>query len=339
MKCDAFSAIGAIISHKVAKKWFMLLLVSLTASAAGDSLAGSQKPVAEALFRQGREAYKAADYEAACGYFAESQRLDPAPGTLLNLAFCQDKRGKLSAAWEHVRAAMQQLSASDPRMPAARKLWRSLDRRVPRLTVRLDPTSPKGTVVQLDGVELRGPAFGVALPVDPGRHVVVVDAAGRQARRVAMRLRPAERRSLIVAAGPPQRADNGMSMAPKQPPGRTGQPRDEGPSAGRWLGYGLLTAGVGGLATSAVMAGLVLSESATVDAHCDEARRCDDTGVQAAEDGDRFSTIGTVSFVGGLVALGGGLYFTLRPEGGSAAISLRSLWLPGGYGAGVSGVF
>jgi hypothetical protein len=70
----------------------MLGLSFVTRAASADSAA------AEALFREGRDAAKHGDLETACADFAESQRLDPAPGTLLNLAECEEKLGRVASA-------------------------------------------------------------------------------------------------------------------------------------------------------------------------------------------------------------------------------------------------
>ncbi|NOU28880.1 MAG: hypothetical protein HOO96_13330, partial [Polyangiaceae bacterium] len=65
---------------------FALALVLIAAPAFRDD--------AETLFREGRKALEAGDYAVACAKFAESQRIEPAPGTLLNLAGCEERSGK-----------------------------------------------------------------------------------------------------------------------------------------------------------------------------------------------------------------------------------------------------
>ena len=54
---------------------------------------------ADALFDEGLKAMDAGDHAAACAKFGESQRLDPAAGTLLHLGNCYEKVGKTASAW------------------------------------------------------------------------------------------------------------------------------------------------------------------------------------------------------------------------------------------------
>ncbi|MCL2451247.1 MAG: hypothetical protein FWD17_20060, partial [Polyangiaceae bacterium] len=55
----------------------------------------SEEAAAEALFEQGRDLMLAGRVAEACPKFAESERLDPAPGTLLNLATCYERNGQV----------------------------------------------------------------------------------------------------------------------------------------------------------------------------------------------------------------------------------------------------
>ncbi len=86
---------------------FAALVVACAASARAD---GDPPPPAEALFREGREAMKRGDYAVACPKFEESQKLDPANGTLLNLALCEEALGHPERARELLRDV---LAASD----------------------------------------------------------------------------------------------------------------------------------------------------------------------------------------------------------------------------------
>jgi tetratricopeptide (TPR) repeat protein len=91
----------------------LVLAARPRAASAGDP------PAAQALFKQGRDAAKRGDHATACEKFAESYRLDPAPGTLLNLGDCKERLGMLASAWQYYTAAAEQLS--DERTDIARQ--------------------------------------------------------------------------------------------------------------------------------------------------------------------------------------------------------------------------
>src|SRR5690242_7148142 len=110
-----------------------VLSLSLFAQPAG---ADVRDPVAaEALFHDGRAAAQKGDWETACPKFRESQRLDPAAGTLLNLADCEEHRGKVATAWQLFRQVVESLPPTDERVPLAKDRASALEKRLPRLTV------------------------------------------------------------------------------------------------------------------------------------------------------------------------------------------------------------
>src|SRR6478735_9605838 len=63
----------------------------LFASARAGAASPTDQAKAEALFDEGRRLLAAARFAEACPKFAESQRLDSALGTLLNLGDCYEK--------------------------------------------------------------------------------------------------------------------------------------------------------------------------------------------------------------------------------------------------------
>src|SRR5689334_22746525 len=112
-----------------------------------ESVARADDPVADALYQEGRRAVIAKDWATACKKFQESHDREPAPGTLLNLADCEENRGRLVDALAHFEAAGRLFQVGDERVTYAKQRASGIERRVPKLTLRLHPTSPTGTVV------------------------------------------------------------------------------------------------------------------------------------------------------------------------------------------------
>jgi serine/threonine-protein kinase len=75
------------------------LLLTATAHAQND------KAAAEALFDQGVRLMKQNSFNDACPKLEESERIDPAVGTLLYLGECYERVGKTASAWATFREA------------------------------------------------------------------------------------------------------------------------------------------------------------------------------------------------------------------------------------------
>src|SRR5690606_21383628 len=65
----------------------------------------AEKAAAETLFDRGIEQLRTEDLSAACTSFEQSQRIDPAVGTLLSLAECYERTGRTASAWATFREA------------------------------------------------------------------------------------------------------------------------------------------------------------------------------------------------------------------------------------------
>lgn len=295
---------------------------------------------AEALFRAGREAADRHDYAAARAKFLESQRLDPAPGTLLNIADCEEHLGLVASAWEHLVAAADQLPRGDDRVPFTRARIASVERRLPRLTLTLSPLAPAGTRVLRDGVEVRAAALGVPVPVDPGEHEIVVLAPGRARSSSHVAVREAETKEVALEPGDetalpwPTAQARGDAPAAGQGGGAPA-PGAEGGSSDPRGTLGLVLGGVGaaGLAVGAVAGIMAFGAGSTFKANCDASGACNQQGLDAASSGKTLTTVSTVSFVLGLAAGGAGAYFFLtRDRGGRPTTALVTTGAPGGGG-------
>src|SRR5690242_20156658 len=77
------------------------MLAASPRAAAGDPVA------AEALFQAAVELLERNDASGACAKFAASQELDPAVSTLVQLAKCREREGKLAEAWYLLQQALK----------------------------------------------------------------------------------------------------------------------------------------------------------------------------------------------------------------------------------------
>jgi len=138
---------------------------------------------AEALFAEGRKLMAAKDYEHACPKFAASQTLDPAPGTMLNLATCYERSGKTASAWGAYKAAqaLAQNAGQKHRAAAAATKAAELEPKVGHITIWIAPESRIASLeVQCDGETLQSAEWGIPLPYDPGPHECAVAAPGHR---------------------------------------------------------------------------------------------------------------------------------------------------------------
>ena len=311
----------------------LLIAALLAATPAAGQEVKKDPASAAALFQEGREAARSGDYPAACAKFTDSYRFDPAVGTLLNLADCNERLGRLASAWQLFSQAAEQLPPDDSRKAAAAARVAALSPRLPRLAITLTPDAPEGTKVTRDGVELGSGSLGSALPLDPGEHVVVVTAPDRTERRFTVSVTEGKPHSLRVepgapAARPSPAATSTATRPEAPPPGRGGM------STTRVAGLVVGGAGVVGLGV-AVVTGLILpGKKSTVDEHCDANKLCDREGYDAAQSGQTLSTVNTAAWIAGGIATGVGATLFFLGDGGhepSAAVAVSPL--RGGAGA------
>ncbi len=305
-----------------------------TPALADDKPQQTDPAAAAALFQQGREAAKKQDFATACARFGESYRLDPAPGTLLNLGDCNQRLGKIASAWQRFREATEHLPQDDDRIAAARQRVAELEPKLPRLVIVLAAGAPPGTRVVRDNVELGPASLEVALPVDPGDHVIAVDAPGHAAKVVSVTLVEGKTERVVVEPGAIEAAPVSTSPIGEAPP-----PRGLGPL--RTAGLVVAGAGVASIG-AAIATGLILpSKEQIVKQHCDASHFCDPTGLAAAHDGQTLSTINTVTWIAGGVAVAAGA--ALFVFGGRSASSPRAALFaaptPGGAAASLEGSF
>ena len=156
-------------------------LVAFAAPARAQEGRALDSRLAQSLFEQARDLLEKEDFAHACPILAESQRLDPGGGTLLNLAFCHEKLGSLSTAWAEYNDALS-VAIHDERKDRkefARERIAKLRPRLPQLRVVPPPGDVAGLTLRVDATDLGRVSLGVPRPLDPGVHHVVASAPGR----------------------------------------------------------------------------------------------------------------------------------------------------------------
>jgi hypothetical protein len=288
----------------------LLLCATVLSAAAASSLATSAEAqprdtgaAATALFLQGREAIDRGDYVTARAKLEESLELDPsAAGTLINLALCDEKTGRLAHAWQDLRHALDLLSPGDSRRLAyVRDRLKAIEPMVPQLTLRLSPGAPAETRVVRAGVELGAGGLGSPLPVEPGHTEVVVTAPGYDSRRYDVEMHVGETRELTLDVG---------ARLPPTPTGASA-PAETGPW--RTVGFASGAAAIVGVGLGAVMGVLAIDRNSAMNDLCTPApaRICHGDWMSVSSAGHAYATTSTVSFIAGAVLLGVGATLVL----------------------------
>jgi hypothetical protein len=159
--------------------------------------------MAQGLFEQARVLMEQKRFAEACPKLAESQRLDPGGGTLLNLAVCHAGEGKIATALVEYNEALATAvrDGRKDREAIARSSIDALEHDVPRLTVTV-PRPASGMEVKLDQSAVPQGAWGMPLPVDPGHHVLTASAPGSASTAVDFEIAVGERKSIEAHLAP-----------------------------------------------------------------------------------------------------------------------------------------
>ncbi|MFO0739309.1 MAG: hypothetical protein U0270_25660 [Labilithrix sp.] len=158
-------------------------LLLAAALALVSSVARADGPTADDLFREGRRLMEAGSLEQACVKFTESQRLDPAAGTLLNLAECEEKRGRLATAaatYKEAAVAAALRGRSDWERHALER-FEALVPVIPAWTIRVAPGArAAGVVLMLDDRTIPTEEGDTRRLLDPGPHTLVANGPGKR---------------------------------------------------------------------------------------------------------------------------------------------------------------
>jgi hypothetical protein len=300
----------------------IVLAVSLLAAPAYGDPTEADRAAATALFKEGKRLMEQKETAAACRKFEESQRLDPSGGTLLNLAICHEAEGKTATAWSELSGALSlaRRDGREERVRLAEERIAALEPRLSKLVVLVPPTSDlAGLEIRRDRSVLGRAAWGAAIPIDPGEHVIEASAPGRRA--FSQTLTIGATRETRTVTVPPLDLDEPPplpppSAPPPPPPPPTASAPPPAPPAPRpaarpnTLAYALLGVSgagvvVGGLFGLRAISQKNVSDKTWTPTSCDAS--CADASSSAA----RAADVSTVAFALGLGAGVAGAYLLL----------------------------
>jgi hypothetical protein len=287
------------------------------------------------LFDEARALLAAGKVGEACRKLEESRRLDPVPGTILNLASCHEREGLTASAMAGFREArrMAERDHRDDRVAFAEEHMKALEPHLSMLVIVVGPDADRPELsVTRDGIALGRAAWGTRIPVDPGAHVIEASAPGKARRRIEVRVGPdgdvqtATLPALEDEAPPPPppavvTPPPATVMLPPPPPPESPPPARGLSSRRVWA---LTSAGVGVLG---VGAGTVLGIRA-ISLHNDP----NAPGNTSLNNQAKFAAdASTVTFAVGLVGLGLGAFLWLGDSSVTVSAGVASVAVSGRF--------
>src|SRR3954454_4731648 len=117
------------------------VVVAVCLSAAPAFAGADEKIAAEALFDEGKRLMLEGKFAPACEKLEQSERVDPAIGTLLYLAECYEKSGRSASAWATFREASSAARAAGQaeRARVGQERAARLEPALVRLTIMVPP--------------------------------------------------------------------------------------------------------------------------------------------------------------------------------------------------------
>lgn len=326
---------AAIARWVPATLWALALLSQGSLSRAEDATETSA--AAELLFFQARTLMKEHRYDDACSAFENSERLEPASGTLLNLGVCREAQGRTASAFRSYRAGLALSQAEQNRAAErlARERLAAIDSRLCRIALSIRWPRP-GLVVRIDGVAIEPTSWAKPEPIDPGAHLIESSGPDQEAWSTTIHVKSAgEVRTLVVES--PHARPAKKSGAPAALIGATRTTRKElelrwpptRPSAPpqRWPLVLSSSVAVTGVLGAAYFGLLATKEWERRNEHC-PADKCDRLALQAHDSAARYARAANIA--GSMAVLGGVTAVSLllfRSQGATSASSPPSVRL------------
>ncbi len=297
---------------------------------------------------------KQGSFPEACPKLEESERIDPAVGTLLYLGECYERVGKTASAWATFREAASLASTSNQadRARIATGRAQELEPKLSRLSVELSPEVTKipGVVVKRGQQRLEPSLYGTPLPIDPGDYRIEVTAPGYEAWSAPIKVE-AGGANASVRVPALVKAAEGATPAPVAAPTSDAPLTSNAPAAPRKAEGGLTTqqtlgvvaggVGIVGLGLGSYFGIRAISHNSDAESHCPKEGFCSDTtGVDLTNKARDNAAASNIAFAvgAGLVAVGAVLYLT-GGRSDADRVAVVPLLSPGAAAASITGRF
>ncbi len=313
------------------------------------------RAAAQVLFDQGKDLAKAGKFAEACPKFEESQRLDPRIGTQFNLADCFEHIGRTASAWTNfVDVASSTKAAGQPdREQVARARIGVLERKLSRVTVRVDGATTAGLHVTRDGTDIGQALWGTPVPIDPGEHRIEAVAPGKVAWKSTFTVGATASTSTVsvpaladdpAAFKTPEGEHTAPLLGPTAPVTGPVPDQVQGSSGtGQRVAGGVLGGvGVVGIVVGSIFGSTAKSRLDASKGQCRTAALCTADGLDLVSQARSAATVSTIGFVaGGALLVGGLVVFLAAPSSAPrpASAHLVPLLGPGIAGGSVVGSF
>lgn len=312
-----------------------LVLACLGALSVSREAAAQNAATAEALFKKGMADFNAKKFDTACPALEESYRVDPRAGSLFTSAECYAEAGKVATAaslYEQFERFVDRMPANQrggqaERLKVAAEKRAALKPRIPSLTLTLAAGAPDNAVVKRDGTVVGKPTMGVAIPVDPGEHVLVtyVEGGPTKEQKINVKEGEAKKVELVVDTG----AKTPTSSAPPAAPATSSSasasttgPSAPPPSSRKTIGFVAGGIGAAALIGGGVAGILSMSKKKTVDEECN-GKSCTPAGKEAADSGKTLATVSTIGVAVGVVGIAAGVYLVVSAPKADTAANAR----------------
>lgn len=294
------------------------LALGLAAGVALAEPSATERQRASELFREGRELLAAGDVSAACPKLRASWELDPGGGTLMNLALCETRAGRIAVAYGlfvEARAQAEREGRTE-RVTEAHARLDELARQLAIVQITIGSQArARGAELSIDGVSARPGEHAL----EPGKHRVLVQAAGRAPYDREIEARAGTRVDVAVADLEPLVTSRPARRRDAATPRRTREPAAQRATWPVWVAGGVAVVGVG-LGTWLGLS--ARSRKQALDDECPDLQRCTDRGIDLYDEGRRAATGSTVAFaVGGAAVLVGAWLLLDRPPERTTAVA------------------